>query len=70
MRLAGEKALVTGSTAGIGRGIAIEFARQGATVVVTGRDPERGAEVVDAVEALGGHAAFIAADLGDEGACS
>ncbi len=70
MRLAGEKALVTGSTAGIGRAIAIEFARQGATVVVTGRDPERGAEVVDAVEALGGRAAFIAADLGDEGACT
>jgi NAD(P)-dependent dehydrogenase (short-subunit alcohol dehydrogenase family) len=68
--LAGEKALVTGSTAGIGRAIAIEFARQGATVVVTGRDPERGAEVVDSVEALGGRAAFVAADLGHEAACT
>ena len=48
---------MTGSTAGIGRAIAIEFARQGASVVVTGRDPERGAEVVDAVEALGGRCA-------------
>jgi NAD(P)-dependent dehydrogenase (short-subunit alcohol dehydrogenase family) len=70
VRLAGEKALVTGSTAGIGRAIAIEFARQGAAVVVTGRDHARGAEVVVAVEALGGRAAFVAADLGDEAACT
>lgn len=70
MRLAGEKALVTGSTAGIGRAIAIEFARQGATVVVTGRDPQRGTGVVDAIETFGGHAAFVAADLGEESACT
>ena len=50
MRLAGEKALVTGSTAGIGRAIAIEFARQGADVVVTGRDANRGAAVVRTIE--------------------
>ena len=70
MRLAGENALVTGSTAGIGRAIAIEFARQGANVVVTGRDVERGAAVVATIEAAGGRAAFCAADLADEAACA
>jgi hypothetical protein len=67
--LAGEKALVTGSTAGIGRAIAIEFARQGASVVVTGRDSTRGAAVVRAI-GQSAPAVFLAADLGDEAACS
>lgn len=61
-RLAGEVALVTGSTAGIGRAIAVRFAAEGASVVVTGRDAGRGARVVDACN---GRAAFVAADLGE-----
>ena len=63
MRLAGELALVTGSTAGIGRAVAARFAAEGARVVVTGRDAERGRGVVDAIAAAGGSAAFVAADL-------
>lgn len=66
MRLAGEKAVVTGSTSGIGRAIAIEFAREGAAVVVTGRDQTRGDAVVEEIAANGGNGVFVPADLGDE----
>jgi NAD(P)-dependent dehydrogenase (short-subunit alcohol dehydrogenase family) len=68
VRLAGEKALVTGSTSGLGRAIATELAREGATVVVTGRDRTRGDAVVAEIEGAGGSAFFVAADLGDEDA--
>lgn len=68
-RMAGELALVTGSTSGIGRAIAVEFAAQGARVVVHGRDPARGRAVVDAIAAAGGEARFVPADLASEAAC-
>jgi NAD(P)-dependent dehydrogenase (short-subunit alcohol dehydrogenase family) len=63
--LTGTIALVTGSTSGIGKATATTLARLGATVVVTGRNPERGEVVVKAIEADGGSARFIAADLND-----
>jgi len=69
VRLAGERALITGSTAGIGRAIARRFAAEGAVVCVTGRDHERGQEVVATIERDGGHAWFVAAELADERAC-
>jgi NAD(P)-dependent dehydrogenase (short-subunit alcohol dehydrogenase family) len=67
--MAGERALVTGSTAGIGRAIAVAFAREGASVVVTGRNHERGAAVVAEVTSAGGSAHFLAVDLHDELSC-
>lgn len=70
MRLEGEKALVTGSTSGIGKAIAIAFAAEGASVMVTGRDAGRGAAVTDSIMGDGGDAAFHAADLADEAACA
>ncbi len=70
MRLAGEHALVTGSTAGIGREIATRFAAEGAHVAVTGRDRGRGDAVVEAIARAGGTAEFIPADLADEAACT
>src|SRR6478736_1958773 len=63
--LQGRSALVTGATSGIGRAVAIALAAHGADVVVHGRDPERGAEVVQAILDAGGQARFLAADLTD-----
>ena len=61
----GSTALVTGATSGIGYAIAIELARQGAEVVVHGRNAERGAKAVQDIENVGGRARFIAADLSE-----
>jgi NAD(P)-dependent dehydrogenase (short-subunit alcohol dehydrogenase family) len=58
-------ALVTGATAGLGQAIALRLARDGMQVVVVGRDPARGATVVEQIKADGGEARFIAADLSD-----
>jgi NAD(P)-dependent dehydrogenase (short-subunit alcohol dehydrogenase family) len=65
MKLLDQRVLVTGATAGIGQETAKLFARRGATVVITGRDTERGSQTVAAIEAEGGRAEFIAADLND-----
>lgn len=64
--LYGKTALVTGSTSGIGRATAYALAARGAVVVVTGRDAQRGAQVVKQIEADGGTARFVAADLTDQ----
>jgi NAD(P)-dependent dehydrogenase (short-subunit alcohol dehydrogenase family) len=62
-RLTGKTALVTGSTSGLGRAIAVALASEGARVVVSGRDKERGAATVRQIVDAGGRAEFIAADL-------
>src|SRR5262249_59675679 len=70
MRLAGERVLVTGSTSGIGKHVAIMCAREGARVVVHGRDATRGAAVVETIAPAGGAPRFVAADGADEAARS
>ncbi|OZG28922.1 3-oxoacyl-ACP reductase [Williamsia sp. 1138] len=57
--------LVTGAGSGLGRAIAIRLAKDGAKVVVSDISQEGGAVTVDAIEAAGGKAAFIEADVSD-----
>ena len=59
----GKVALVTGGTSGIGKATAIEFARAGAKVVLTGRREKEGAQVVAEIKKLGAEAAFVRADV-------
>ncbi|GIL37238.1 SDR family oxidoreductase [Phycicoccus sp. DTK01] len=69
-RLVGKRVLVTGGDSGIGRAVAVTFAHEGATLVVT-HLPEEGEdarETVAAVEAAGGRAVAVEADLRTHGA--
>lgn len=63
LRLAGKRALVTGSSSGIGAEIARTLAREGARVVVHGRNAERAQAVASEIAAAGGHAATALGDL-------
>lgn len=55
--------LITGSTGGLGREVALRLAGPGTHIIVHGRDAARGEEVVQAIRAAGGTARFYAADL-------
>jgi NAD(P)-dependent dehydrogenase (short-subunit alcohol dehydrogenase family) len=68
MMLQGKVGVVTGATAGLGRATAIAMAREGAAVVVTGRDPAEGEATVAEIRELGGRAVFETVDVVDEDA--
>src|SRR5690625_6897208 len=57
---------ITGGGSGLGQEMAKEFAREGATVVVSGRRKESLQETCDAVRALGANAHAVACDVRDE----
>jgi len=64
-RLESKIAIITGSTSGIGRETARVFAREGASVVLSGRREAMGQEAVYEIRAAGAEAHFIRADVGD-----
>ena len=70
MRLLGKVALLTVGGGGIGRETALLFAQEGAQVVVVDVNDEAGARVVKEVEALGGEAIYIHADVARGADCA
>ena len=59
-------ALITGATAGIGKAVAELFAKEGAKVVLSGRNSEKGNAAVAEIQKNGGDAVFFACDVSDE----
>ena len=64
--LAGKTALVTGSSRGIGRAIAIALAARGAHVIVTARSLDAAAATAEEIRRAGGKAGTVALDIADE----
>lgn len=63
MRLRGKVAIVTGAGGGIGRAVAIGYAREGAAIVVDDRYPESAETTVNSIRAAGGRAIAVCADV-------
>ncbi|TVR18043.1 MAG: SDR family oxidoreductase [Balneolaceae bacterium] len=63
MKLNEKVYIITGATSGMGRAIALEFAREGAKLLLNGRDEKRGGEVMDRINQQGGDAHFVPGDV-------
>ena len=69
MRLENKVALITGGTSGIGEATAILFAKEGASIAITGRNEKRGHAVADQILQSGGKAVFIRTDVRKAAEC-
>lgn len=65
MKLHQKSFIITGATSGMGRSIALDFAKEGANLILSGRDEERGKSLLAAIKANGGEACFLSGDVGD-----
>ncbi len=70
MLLKGQVALVTGSGRGIGRAIALLFAKEGAAVFLTARTEKELFSTTAEISSTGSHAGYVTADLSREGDCT
>ena len=65
MKLQGKIAVVTGAGSGNGRAIALEYSKEGATVVVLNRTKEKGEETLDLIMKQGGEGIALQCDVGN-----
>ena len=65
-RMQDKVSIITGSTSGLGAATAARFAAEGARVIVSGRNEERGETVVTSIREAGGEATFVRCNLDDE----
>lgn len=69
-KLAGKKALITGGDSGIGRAVAIGFAKEGADVAITYLDEDKDAKITcESIEAEGVKCLIFKGDIGDKNSC-
>ena len=66
MKLKNKVAIVTGSGSGIGKGIALAYASEGAKVIIADLNEETGAKTAQEIKAEGGDAIFIRIDITNE----
>ena len=65
-RLAGRAGVITGATSGLGLAVLRAMTAEGAAMVALGRNADRGAKIVEEINAAGGRASFFAADVSRE----
>lgn len=63
MKLQGKTAIITGATSGMGKGIAERFVQEGAAVILSGRDKQRGSDLEKQLRELNGRVVFVPGDV-------